>query len=159
MQDMSIDLTWQIKSISSDSTEAAAAQIGKNLVGGEVIELTSDLGGGKTVFVRGLARGAGSHDEPASPTFTISKVYSCSKFAIQHFDFYRLNDPGIVKLELKEIIGDPLFVTVIEWASIVTDVLPAKRLRIKIDNMGDDNRLLTIVSPPELSYLMEGIEL
>jgi len=49
------------------------------LRGGEVIELAGDIGGGKTTFVRGLARGAGSSDVVSSPTFTISKVYKVSK--------------------------------------------------------------------------------
>ena len=107
---MSTEGTWLTNSTSSDSAEATellGERLGKSLRGGEVIELVSDLGGGKTTFVRGLARGAGSHDKVASPTFTISKTYVTDGYEIHHFDFYRLNDAGIVADELAEVVGDP----------------------------------------------------
>ena len=68
-------MTHSIVSTDSKSTEKLGALLGKQLKGGEVIELVSDLGGGKTTFVRGLAAGSGSKDQVASPTFTLSKVY------------------------------------------------------------------------------------
>ncbi|HUD03303.1 MAG TPA: tRNA (adenosine(37)-N6)-threonylcarbamoyltransferase complex ATPase subunit type 1 TsaE [Patescibacteria group bacterium] len=154
---MNTDLKSQITSTSSSNTERIAAQIGKNLHGGEVIELVSDLGGGKTVFVKGLASGAGSKDDVTSPTFTISKIYNCSKFAIHHFDFYRLSDPGVVALELKEVMQDPKIVVAIEWANIVDNVLPADRLRVEIAQTGNDSRILKICYPANLSYLIKGV--
>jgi len=45
---MSTEKTWQTESTSSDATEKLAERLGHNLRGGEVIELVSDLGGGKT---------------------------------------------------------------------------------------------------------------
>ena len=65
----------KLSSNNAEQTELIAVAIGKRLRGGEMIELVSDLGGGKTTFTRGLARGAGSSDVVSSPTFTISKVY------------------------------------------------------------------------------------
>jgi tRNA threonylcarbamoyladenosine biosynthesis protein TsaE len=56
----------------ADETVALGQKIGQQLQGGEVIELISDLGGGKTQLVRGLAAGMGSTDQVQSPTFTIS---------------------------------------------------------------------------------------
>src|SRR5262245_31168810 len=67
-QYMSTDMTRQISSASSAETEELAQSLGRRLKGGEVIELVSDLGGGKTTFVRGLAKGAGSPDKVASPS-------------------------------------------------------------------------------------------
>jgi tRNA threonylcarbamoyladenosine biosynthesis protein TsaE len=147
-----------INSTSSKDTEKIAEIIGRNLRGGEVIELASDLGGGKTVFARGLAHGAGSYDEVASPTFMISKVYNCPKFTIHHFDFYRLNDAGIVALELQEVLGDSKVVTVIEWAGIVENVLPASRMRVEIEQTGDESRQLKIYAPKEMTYLLTGLK-
>jgi tRNA threonylcarbamoyladenosine biosynthesis protein TsaE len=155
---MSTVLKCQIKSTSSDITETIAAQIGTKLRGGEVIELVSDLGGGKTVFTKGLVRGAGSHDEVTSPTFTISKIYHCPLFDIHHFDFYRLNQPGIIGLELSEVLSDPKTVTIIEWADIIAGVLPKKRVKINIDNQGDNLRLIKIAYPSELEYLTRDLE-
>lgn len=115
------------------------------------------MGGGKTVFTKGLAKGAGSQDEATSPTFTISKVYHCPKFDIHHFDFYRLTDPGIVKQGLQEVINDSGVVTVIEWADIVADVLPEKRMTVKLTDGGDDNRILTIKCATQINYLLKGL--
>lgn len=104
--------------------------LGSQLKGGEVIELRSDLGGGKTTFVRGLARGAGSRDRTSSPTFTLNRIYKAKKFEIHHFDFYRLSDPGILKDQLAEALENNK-VVVVEWAGIVEDVLPRERLSVE----------------------------
>src|SRR4051812_47570196 len=127
---MSTAMTWQTSSTSSEQTEQLAASLGSKLRGGEVLELVSDLGGGKTTFTRGLVRGAGSSDKVASPTFTISKEYEAPNFTISHFDFYRLDQAGIVADELAEVVHDPEYVTVVEWGEVVHDVLPADRLTV-----------------------------
>lgn len=121
--------------------------------GGEVIELVSDVGGGKTTFVRGLAKGMGSDDRVASPSFTLSREYQADKLRMYHFDFYRLSDPGIMANELAEVIDDPAAVVVVEWADIVEAVLPAKKLTIKIISTGDTSRTFDFSCPKELSYL------
>lgn len=155
---MSTVATWQIDSTSSEVTEQLAERLGQSLKGGEIIELISDLGGGKTTFVRGLARGAGSTDRVASPTFTISRVYQAGKLEIHHFDFYRLGEAGLIAEELAEIISDPHTVTVVEWADIVTDVLPDKRLTITIEKTPTDGRKLTFRAPESLQYLMKAVQ-
>jgi len=129
----------------------------KMLRGGEVIELTSDLGGGKTTFVRGLVRGTRSTDKVASPTFTISKQYRAKHFEIHHFDFYRLAEPGIVADELAEVLGDQRVVVVVEWADVVQHVLPAERLSIEIAQTPEGNRSFTFRAARGLDYLLEGL--
>jgi tRNA threonylcarbamoyladenosine biosynthesis protein TsaE len=138
-------------------TEELAEKIGQNLKGGEVIELTSDLGGGKTTFARGLARGFGSSDHVASPTFTISKIYKNGKKEMHHFDFYRLPEAGLIAHELEEVINDPNCTVVVEWAEVVKHVLPAERLGITINKTSDDARILSFDYPEQLSYLLDGI--
>lgn len=147
----------QISSTSSEQTEKLAEAIGTRLRGGEVIELVSDLGGGKTTFTRGLVRGAGSTERVASPTFTISREYRAPQFTIGHFDFYRLGEAGVVGDELAEEIGDPDYVTVVEWGEIVHDVLPAARLTVTIRQTGEETREIICSYPPDLRYLLEGI--
>lgn len=159
---MSIDTTWQIESTGSDFTEQLAEKIGKALRGGEVIELASDLGGGKTTFVRGLARGMGSADRVASPTFTISKVYEApnKQLSLHHFDFYRLHEAGLIGEELADVLHDKHIVTVVEWADIIQNVLPTARLTITIHKMPHDveARLLTFTAPKDLQYLVEAAQ-
>lgn len=116
------------------------------------------MGGGKTTFVRGLARGAGSEDKVASPTFTISKVYDCPNFQIHHFDFYRLPEPGVVADELAEAVGDPGVVVVVEWADVVQHVLPKKRLTIRLIQTPQGDRELTFTCHSDFAYLLEAVK-
>lgn len=147
----------QIHSESYVATEEIGRKLGKNLKGGEIIELISDLGGGKTTLVRGIARGAGSTDKVSSPTFTVSKEYQASKLRIAHYDFYRLNDPGILAHELAETLEDKTTVVIIEWADIVADILPTDRLTIHIQTKGESDRLLEITTTQVTKYMTAGL--
>lgn len=146
-----------LSSAGADQTEQIAASIGGKLRGGEIIELISDLGGGKTTFTRGLARGANSTDVVSSPTFTVSKVYAAPSFEIHHFDFYRLPDAGLIAHEVEDLLGDTTIVLVVEWGGAVSHVLPGNRVNITITRTGDDIRSLAIDYPDDLSYLVEGL--
>lgn len=153
---MNTEMTWRMHSTDSANTERFGESIGNNLRGGEVIELVSDLGGGKTTLTRGLARGAGSTDAVASPTFTISREYKAAGFTIVHFDFYRLAEAGLVADELAEYAGDAAYVVVVEWGDIVQDVLPHERLRVDIRMTSEDERELVCTYPASLDYLLAG---
>lgn len=138
---------------SAAETEQFAVEFASKLHGGEIIELISDLGGGKTTFVRGLARGLGSKDRVASPTFTISRVYQGTKLRLYHFDFYRLSEAGLIEHELQEILDDEDAVTVIEWGSIVADVLPEDRLTVRLTKIGEEKRDIECLVPDSLAYI------
>lgn len=143
---------------SAEETVELGKKIGSRLRGGEVFELMSDLGGGKTTFVRGLAKGFGSPDPVASPSFTISYVYGRPDGKqLYHFDFYRLNDAGVVGSELAEVEGDTDVVVVVEWGDIVHDVMPENRIKIKIEIHDNDERMLNFEYPVSYQYLFEGI--
>jgi tRNA threonylcarbamoyladenosine biosynthesis protein TsaE len=152
-------MIWQTSSTSSGDTEKLGELLGSRLNGGEVIELRSDLGGGKTTFVRGLVRGSGSRDRVSSPTFTLSRIYKAGKLEIHHFDFYRLADPGILADQLAESVqGDN--VVVVEWADIVKDVLPEQRISIefKPTSGSPDERSIIFSYPESASPKIEFIE-
>jgi tRNA threonylcarbamoyladenosine biosynthesis protein TsaE len=144
---------------SATQTEQIARIIGSNLKGGECIEMSSDIGGGKTTFTRGLVYGAGSIDAVSSPTFTIGKQYIAKKLLIYHFDFYRLHEPGLVAEELQEALENPNAVIVVEWAETVQKVLPNDRIKIIFERVAthEDNRTIRISAPEELTYLLKGI--
>jgi len=148
----------RIGSTSSSETERLGELVGSNLRGGEVIELAGDIGGGKTTFVRGLARGAGSSDVVSSPTFTISKQYSADKLTIYHLDFYRLQESGLMKYDLHDLLKDPKIVVVVEWANVVHGVLPTSRLIIKFKTTDLSSRQLILSGPKRLEYLLEGVK-
>lgn len=147
----------KITTNSAVETEKFAEELAGRLRGGEVIELISDLGGGKTTFVRGLARGLGSQDRVASPTFTISKVYQGTNLRLYHFDFYRLSEAGLIEHELQEILNEEDVVTVIEWGKIVTDVLPEDRLTVRLTKSGEEKRDIECVAPDRLVYMDKDV--
>lgn len=125
----------------------------------EVIELRSDLGGGKTTFTQGLVRGLGSADRVASPTFTLNKVYKTPDLEIHHFDFYRLVEPGVVRDQLQESLQDLRVVTVVEWSDIVKDVLPQNRITVEFKPVAstEDERTIVFGYPDSKMPLIEKL--
>jgi tRNA threonylcarbamoyladenosine biosynthesis protein TsaE len=128
-------------------------EIGRRLRGGEMIELVGDLGSGKTAFVRGLARGMGSADAVRSPSFALSNQYRAGKLTLHHFDFYRLDEPGIMARELAEVLEDPRAVVVVEWGGIAEAVLPPGRLTIRIRPTSETSRQFQFSCPNNLKHL------
>jgi tRNA threonylcarbamoyladenosine biosynthesis protein TsaE len=152
-------MIWQIRSISAADTERIGEELGKLLKAPEVIELRSDLGGGKTTFIRGLTRGLGSTNNVVSPTFTLSRIYQAPQLEIHHYDFYRLSEPGILKDELRESLTDKRAITVIEWSDIVKGVLPGKRLIIEFKSVAKntDERDIQIIYPESYEPLIKRL--
>ena len=135
----------EVKSLAE--TYQLGEKLGELLTGGEVIELVGDIGAGKTALTKGIAKGLGIDEDIQSPTFTISRTYEArGGLVLSHYDFYRLNDAGIMKNELAESIAEPLGVTIIEWSGIVEGVLPAERLKINILSTDEDSRQFEFVA-------------
>ena len=109
-----------------------------------VIELVGDVGAGKTTLVRGLAKGLGIEENITSPSFTISKSYAGKSKNLVHYDFYRLNDPGIMAEDLAENIKNPNNIVVIEWSDTVKNLLPENRMIINIKYNDDNTREVAI---------------
>jgi tRNA threonylcarbamoyladenosine biosynthesis protein TsaE len=141
---MNTTITLEIESFSSEETEKLGEALGKLLKGGDVIDLSSDLGGGKTTLTRGIARGMGSKSHVSSPTFKICNVYDAGRLKIYHFDFYRLSDPGLIKYEIQEVIDDPYAVIVIEWSEVLSGLLPDRAVLVNISSIGEFKRLIKI---------------
>ena len=126
--------------------------IGRLLHGGEIIELIGDVGSGKTTLVKGIAIGLGIDEYVQSPSFTINRSYKGRHgISLSHYDFYRLDDAGIMANELQEVIGDPNVVTIIEWGSVVEGVLPKDRISVHITVSAENSRELEIGSGGDVS--------
>jgi len=135
-------------------TQALAAVIGKAVKGGEVITFISDLGGGKTAFVKGLAKGMGVTDIIQSPTFTISQIHKAAgDRELHHFDFYRLDDPGIMSAELSESLEQPNAVVAIEWGDIVHSIIPRDHLEVALAVQSDDSRTISVTVPKKYEHI------
>jgi len=159
MPNMSTEMIWQTTTTSSADTERLGELLGSQLTGGEVIEMRSDLGGGKTTFVIGLVQGAGSGDRVSSPTFTLSRLYKAKNFDILHYDFYRLSEAGILTDQLAEALNNKN-VVLVEWAGIVENVLPDERITIKFQTVvqSPDERQISIHYPENSSRLISYLK-
>jgi tRNA threonylcarbamoyladenosine biosynthesis protein TsaE len=100
-----------------------------------VMGLEGDLGGGKTTFLQGFARGLGIKQKILSPTFVILKRFSIksSRFNnFYHLDCYRIQKPKeILSLGFKKIISDPKNIVAVEWADRIKKILPKGTLVLK----------------------------
>ncbi len=115
-----------------------------------VIGLEGDLGGGKTTFLQGFAKGLRIKEKILSPTFIILKKFKIrnSKFEnFYHIDCYRIQKPKeILDLGIKEIIQKPKNIVAIEWAEKIQKILPSKIIKIKFKYINKKTRKLTIQS-------------
>lgn len=115
-----------------------AWEFGRNLVGGECIELRGDVGVGKTVFAQGLAEGIGVTSAVSSPSYTIEKSYlGKNNLVLDHYDFYRLEKPGLMRRVVEESLMKEKHVTVVEWAQTVAHVLPHERIIVEVKYVPD----------------------
>lgn len=140
---------------SLEKTTEFGQKIGNLLKGGEVIELVGDVGAGKTTLAKGIAKGLGVEENVQSPSFTISNTYSGRNgLVLCHYDFYRLENAGIMSEALTESVGDEQATTVIEWAGVVKDVLPEDRLTLEFKTTSENARDLTIRSGGDKSDVL-----
>ncbi len=146
---------------SPEQTERLGLTLAALLKPGDVVSLAGDLGAGKTALTRGIADGLGCRGAVSSPTFTLVMEHPAgdSGLALYHFDVYRLTDgEAFLELGLSEYF-DRSGVCVIEWGSLIEDVLPLQTLKILIRLTSPetpDQRVLTLYWPnhaAELSLL------
>lgn len=128
-------------------------EFAKELTSPVAIELIGDVGAGKTTFTQGLAKGLGITEEITSPSFTISKRYALPKGGeLVHYDFYRLNDVGIMRDELAETLSEEGNIVIVEWAGEVADLLEAGSFRIHFTMLENGAREVEIETPTGEKY-------
>jgi tRNA threonylcarbamoyladenosine biosynthesis protein TsaE len=134
---------------SVEQTESVAADLARDLRGGECVALHGDLGAGKTQFVRGLVRGLGGNPRSvSSPTFVLLNVYDTGRLTVFHLDAYRVGGADDF-----EAIGFPELleqggVVVVEWADRVRDLLPPRAIHVRITPTDEGARTIEIRPPP-----------
>jgi tRNA threonylcarbamoyladenosine biosynthesis protein TsaE len=118
---------------SEEATLALGQAVAKILPGGTVIALVGDLGCGKTVFSRGLARGLGITEKVTSPTFTVAQEYrvpSDAQKCLYHLDMYRINDENAaLAFGIDEFLFQPHAITLVEWPERIAGLLDDARMR------------------------------
>ena len=126
----------EIVTNSPDETEAEGEELGRGLRAGDLILLTGPLGAGKTTFMRGLARGAGSEAQVASPTFQLVRIYP-GRVQLAHVDLYRVKAAGeLADLGLDELIDEGA--VVVEWGDRIEATKTGRQMTF--ETLGGDRR-------------------
>lgn len=122
--------------------------LGTQLEQGLLIALLGELGAGKTHWVQGLARGLGVPlDVPiTSPTFSLLNPYRGRLLELNHLDVYRLSSGEELELLGFRDLLHPGAVTVVEWANLFPEVLPAQRLELELLHRSERTRSLRFTS-------------
>ncbi len=121
--------------------------------GALIIALIGDLGGGKTTFIQGFARGLGIKQKILSPTFVLMKKFKIpekgkklkNKSAgfeyFYHLDCYRINNPEEISiLSLEKLMLGSKNILAIEWAERIKKIIPRNSVRIKFEFMDENKR-------------------
>jgi tRNA threonylcarbamoyladenosine biosynthesis protein TsaE len=130
-----------------------------------VIGLEGDLGGGKTTFLQGFAKGLEIKEKILSPTFVVIKKFLISSgrrgsgvqfLNFYHIDCYRIGKPKeILDLGFKKIISNPQNVVAIEWADRIRKILPKKAIIIKFEFVGKTTRKISLINGEQFFLLFK----
>jgi|SRR3989344_1912875 len=132
---------------SLSDTENLAKNMAAQLQGGQLLALVGNLGVGKTVMVKALARAWGVTQNIMSPTFVLLKIYDIDHKSIKkmvHVDCYRLaGQEDLADIGLADYLHQPDTVVVIEWADKISG-LPADTIYVNIEHRGEEQRKITV---------------
>lgn len=133
---------------SEEQTIAFAARWANSLKRGDVVALYGDLGSGKTQFVKGVCRAFGVHEHVTSPSFIILNRYAGqeedkNELLIYHLDLYRVKSiDEIYDIGYEEILyGDGI--CLIEWAEVLGELLPSRRVDVRL-SFGESEQIRLI---------------
>lgn len=136
---------------SPEETAHLAGTIGKIIREGTVICLDGELGVGKTLFVRALARTLGVESDVTSPTFNLMNIYEAA-CPIVHFDLYRIvSEEELEDIGFFEYAEATEGIVLIEWAEKFPNAIPADHLSVRIDALDAEKRKFTFIAAGEKS--------
>lgn len=128
----------------------AMLEMAESLIGALPLDcaltLSGDLGAGKTVFVKGLAKGL-SIDQPiTSPSYNIYYTYEGDR-QLLHIDAYRLKKPEDVEALLLEDFIESPYCIVVEWPEKVSlEWLPTDNIfHLHFDIIDQNTRKVRLV--------------
>jgi tRNA threonylcarbamoyladenosine biosynthesis protein TsaE len=133
----------RVETASPEQTEAVAAELAARLRCGDVVNVSGELGTGKTTFVRGACEALGVRERVTSPTFTIGHRYHGLRGEVSHLDLYRFE--GVSAAEWGDL--EPYFdeaIAFVEWPEAGEGVLPAARFAVRLRHAGGARRVIEI---------------
>ena len=132
----------QLESASPAETEDIAARLARELVPGDVVTISGELGSGKTTFVRGACRALGVTAPVTSPTYTIGHRYE-GEPDVSHLDLYRFTAVSAAEWGDLEPYFDDAIVFV-EWPEAARAGLPSVRAAVKLEHVDERSRRIAI---------------
>ncbi len=144
---------WHLMRRVVSHSEAETERIGEQLAAAYpdgVVLLEGDLGSGKTVLVRGIARALDiDAREIQSPTYTLIHEHEGTAGRLVHVDLYRLEAEEIDGLGLDELLAGP-GIKAIEWAErLGPEGAPPGAVRVALRRTASGARELAIDTPPD----------
>ena len=124
---------------SEKETKNLAKNFAQTLKKGDVVLLNGDLGAGKTTFTKYVFQFLGVKNVVSSPTFAILKSYQ-GKFALHHFDTYRITTEEAIEAGFDEILDDRESIIFIEWSENIKELLPKKTIKVNIKYIDEFSR-------------------
>lgn len=113
-----------------------------------VFALSGELGAGKTVFAKAIAKSLGIEEPVNSPTFILMHPYEIDRNGFKifyHIDAYRIDSADdLIPLGIKEILSDSNNIVLIEWSERVEKIIPKNSIRIHIEHIDENTREITI---------------
>lgn len=103
-------------------TKKIAINVAKILKPKDLLLLNGDLGTGKTIIAKEIAKYYGVKSDVISPTFNILKQYNTNNKIIKyinHFDLYRIkNESELLDIDFSDFLYIDDGITIIEWPEI-----------------------------------------
>ncbi|WP_025740351.1 tRNA (adenosine(37)-N6)-threonylcarbamoyltransferase complex ATPase subunit type 1 TsaE [Aquimarina pacifica] len=110
----------------------------------KIVLFDGDMGVGKTTLIKEICKQLGVQDVISSPTFSLVNEYKGDTATIYHFDFYRIEDEEeAYHIGFEEYLDSGEWVF-IEWPDKVQNLLPNNSIKIKINILDTDKRVLSI---------------
>lgn len=135
---------------SPEETMDAAARLARELPRCRAFYLEGDLGAGKTVFAKGLARHFGvSPDRVSSPTFALVAQYSEGRLPFFHLDLYRIERPEELEELGIEEMEERAAVVVVEWPERLGPYRRADAVRVVLERSPDGARTIRTERGPD----------
>jgi tRNA threonylcarbamoyladenosine biosynthesis protein TsaE len=133
------------RTASEEETIALGEQIAAQLPPDATVLLIGNLGAGKTTLAKGIVKGLGAAEpeEVASPTFTLIHEYGDPP-RVYHVDLYRLDDAAAVATLGLDELFDKNAVVLIEWGERFPELMPEKRIEIRVTAGEDEAREICV---------------
>ena len=122
-------------------TEEYGRRLASELKSGSVVAFFGGMGMGKTAMVRGIADGLGLCAEVSSPTFALVHDYGGNP-PLVHFDMYRVNSwEDLYSTGFFDYL-DAGCILVVEWSENIASAIPPDAIRITIQQVDDNVRII-----------------